>query len=210
MGIPEQKLSDVVIKICFSLESRWTVKWPSLSCSFFFFLTRTSPIKLYRISLKTLLASLRGDRRGTFKVCIRISQENVFVCLERSEGIWVSVCLAFSLGCAFTWVWMEPGRSSCVLFVFGLGKEMGGDGRWEYCSIKGNSHLQECSTIHSFTQPIFIDLLFHARQRSLYWAQNKINSSTAWGMPLRRETDLWTHREITQWPRNVVRTRAMS
>lgn len=146
----------------------------------------------------------------TFKVCIRISQENVFVCLERSEGIWVSVCLAFSLGCAFTWVWMEPGRSSCVLFVFGLGKEMGGDGRWEYCSIKGNSHLQECSTIHSFTQPIFIDLLFHARQRSLYWAQNKINSSTAWGMPLRKETDLWTHREITQWPRNVVRTRAMS
>ncbi|EFB20287.1 hypothetical protein PANDA_016603 [Ailuropoda melanoleuca] len=48
---------------------------------------RTSPIKLFRISLKRLLASPSGDRGGTFKVCVQISQKKVRVCLEMSEGM---------------------------------------------------------------------------------------------------------------------------
>ena len=91
----------LVIKICFSLELRLTVKWPSLSCSFF--PPRTSPINLSEVLLKRLLASESGGGRGPFeRLCPDHPGERV--CLESSEGRGVqgsvSVCAVRS-GCEF-------------------------------------------------------------------------------------------------------------
>lgn len=141
------------------MELRLTVKWPSLSYSFFF--TQDLSNKAIRILLKRLLGCPSAEWGGTFTSCIRTALENVsawrglsvHVCVWKCLCVWCSVSVHVSI-CMWTGVAVDS-----LQLIFVHGKR---DGRWEFWSMGRHSHSKESLSIHTLTQLIFSAPLFHA------------------------------------------------